>query len=368
MKWDVFISHANEDKTDFVRPLANELKALGLEVWFDEFSLSLGDSLNRSITKGLSESQFGLVILSKNFFNKEWPKKELDALATREITEGKVILPIWHGVSLYDIQKFSPILADKLAIDSSNGVEYVAKKIFEIIKPIPEQVVKLADKFLKIIKHEIRSPLQGILVQIEFMEKHIDVLDPDKIKRKLHDIKQEAILIDHVIGLIEPYEEIRLNSSYYNLRETVNYCINLLENFADENKIEIKNHVPENVELVGDSYRMINVFYYLLLNSIKYSDKYEKLKTVEIACYVSSDLCHLKFIDNGIGIVESEKEKVFTAFYKGINSQKYFVSGAGLGLFNARRIITAHGGDIRLVSLNKPTIFEISIPLKILNK
>ena len=74
--WDVFISHASEDKEAAVRPLATELTRLSLSVWYDEFSLTIGDSLRRSIDHGLSKSKFGVVILSHNFFRKEWPHRE----------------------------------------------------------------------------------------------------------------------------------------------------------------------------------------------------------------------------------------------------------------------------------------------------
>ena len=63
MQHDVFVSHASEDKEAFVAPLAKILSQLGLKVWYDEFSLKLGDSLSRSIDKGLSESTFGIVVL-----------------------------------------------------------------------------------------------------------------------------------------------------------------------------------------------------------------------------------------------------------------------------------------------------------------
>jgi hypothetical protein len=66
-KWDVFISHASEDKDTFIRPLAIALKSLGISVWYDEFSLELGDSISRSIDKGLSESAYGLVVISPPF-------------------------------------------------------------------------------------------------------------------------------------------------------------------------------------------------------------------------------------------------------------------------------------------------------------
>ena len=79
--YDAFISHASEDKDDFVRPLAEFLDRAGLSVWYDEFSLSAGDSLSRSIDKGLARSRFGIVVLSNSFLQKRWPEYELRGLA-----------------------------------------------------------------------------------------------------------------------------------------------------------------------------------------------------------------------------------------------------------------------------------------------
>ncbi len=100
MLYDVFICHASEDKDEFVRPLANALRSANVAVWYDEFTLKLGDSIRRSLDRGLSQSRFGVVVLSHAFFNKNWPQYELDGLAERE-TKGRdtVILPVWHGVS-----------------------------------------------------------------------------------------------------------------------------------------------------------------------------------------------------------------------------------------------------------------------------
>ena len=148
MQWDVFISHASEDKDSFVRPLAAELRKNGLRVWYDEFSLRLGDSLNESINKGLSESQFGIVVLSRAFFEKQWTKRELDGLVAREINEGKVILPLWHGVDRAEVCLYSPILADRVAIHTPEGVSHVVNKILEIVQPLPSWVLVSQERSL----------------------------------------------------------------------------------------------------------------------------------------------------------------------------------------------------------------------------
>lgn len=95
--WDVFVSHASEDKETFVRPLAVALQGLGVSVWYDEFSLRIGDSLSRSINKGIANSRFGLVIVTPAFIEKPWPEYELRGLVAREIDEDRVGL---HGAAL----------------------------------------------------------------------------------------------------------------------------------------------------------------------------------------------------------------------------------------------------------------------------
>lgn len=126
----LFVSHASEDKDTIARPLAIALIEGGFQVWFDEFSLSLGDSLKKQIDNGLSLCDFGIVILSPAFFAKHWPREELDGLAAVEtVRRKKVILPIWHEVTFQQIADWSPTLAGKLAIKSSEGVPAIVNSI-----------------------------------------------------------------------------------------------------------------------------------------------------------------------------------------------------------------------------------------------
>lgn len=125
----LFISHASEDKSDFVEPLALALIDEGYDVWFDKFSLTLGDSLLRRISDGLRECDFGIVVLSNHFFAKKWPRSELDGLFSIETEERKVILPIWKGVTEAEVKAFSPILAGKLAARAERGVAAVIAEI-----------------------------------------------------------------------------------------------------------------------------------------------------------------------------------------------------------------------------------------------
>ena len=136
MAYDVFISHASEDKKALVEPLANFLVGLGANVWFDKLTLEPGDSLSRSIDRGLAQSRYGLVVLSKAFFEKPWPEYELRGLVSREIGKDKVIIPIWYGVTKDDVNAFSPPLGDKLALNASElSLAELAVQILKIIRP-----------------------------------------------------------------------------------------------------------------------------------------------------------------------------------------------------------------------------------------
>lgn len=118
---DAFISHASEDKDDLVRPLAEKLTAAGFDIWYDDFQLTVGDKLRRTIDRGLANSRFGIVVLSPSFFAKDWPQYELDGLVSREMHEGtKVILPLWHKVSKDEVIGYSPSLADTVALNTAN--------------------------------------------------------------------------------------------------------------------------------------------------------------------------------------------------------------------------------------------------------
>ena len=128
---DVFLSHASEDKP-FVRELASELDKRNVTYWLDESEIRLGDSLRQVIDRGLRTSRFGVVILSKHFFAKEWPKRELDGLLASEI-DRKVVLPVWHGVTEEDVRTYSLTLAGRYAARSSHGPSAVADAILEAI-------------------------------------------------------------------------------------------------------------------------------------------------------------------------------------------------------------------------------------------
>ncbi|WP_027142540.1 DUF1883 domain-containing protein [Mesorhizobium sp. WSM3626] len=132
--YDVFISHASEDKEEIVRELATAIRSRGLKVWYDEFELRIGDSLRRKIDHGLANSRVGLVILSEAFFKKGWTNYELDGIVSRSVNGEQQLLPIWHKVSKADVMRFSPSLVDKVARSTlDNTPDEIATEIAELL-------------------------------------------------------------------------------------------------------------------------------------------------------------------------------------------------------------------------------------------
>lgn len=133
--YDVFISHASEDKDDLVRPLAEGLSNEGISVWYDEFELQIGDSLRHSIDRGLANSKYGIVVLSEAYFEKDWTQYELNGLVARDMSDEKVVLPVWYQVNKNDVMNNSPTLADKYALrtDGSDILDVIEEllSVFE---------------------------------------------------------------------------------------------------------------------------------------------------------------------------------------------------------------------------------------------
>ncbi len=133
-EYDVFLSHASEDKDEVARPLASLLQDFGLRVWFDEFELRVGDNLTAKLNAGISASRFGILLLSSAFFAKPWTNHELDMLENLWVTEDRIMFPIWHQITLQEIRKNRPSLANIVGLSTTiYTVEEIAVDIHEAI-------------------------------------------------------------------------------------------------------------------------------------------------------------------------------------------------------------------------------------------
>lgn len=185
MKWDVFVSHASEDLESVARPLAMLLTASGLSVWLDENELLPGDSLGAKINQGLAESRFGVVVLSRAFFAKEWTQRELNGLAALESPERKVILPIWHGVDQRFVATYSPILADRLAVNTAMGLGLVATQVLKVVMPMRAKDLGLPLEQFFPEDRDLFNNLKELFNRPAFRGTFLWQTDPDPFQRAI---------------------------------------------------------------------------------------------------------------------------------------------------------------------------------------
>lgn len=138
-KIDFFICHASEDKESFVRDLAQQLVRNGASVFYDEYSIKLGDSLTLKINEGLQNANYGIVVLSNFFFEKNWTFAELQAIFNKSVNEKLKLFIIYHNVDNELVRQKFPLLADIKATSSAKGFERVADELFEAAKITPQR-------------------------------------------------------------------------------------------------------------------------------------------------------------------------------------------------------------------------------------
>ena len=186
--WDAFVSHAWEDKEKLVRPLVKALSGLGVSLWYDEVSLKLGDSLSGSIDRGIAKSRNGIIVISPAFLNKNWPEAELHALMTRRIEAGLKLLPIWHNVGKEEVASFSPMLADLVALPTTDRTaQEVALGLLAEIRP-------------DLYRAKGRSQLEKLATGTAFEELENELLDLREKVSELLCSHCEAQLVERLVS------------------------------------------------------------------------------------------------------------------------------------------------------------------------
>jgi hypothetical protein len=210
--WDLFISYASEDKEGFVDKLVHELRNRGLKVWYDDFILKIGDSIRQSIDKGIRNSSYGVVILSKNFFSKNWPIKELNALFNREDVKENVILPIWNNINKEEISNFSPLLADKKAIifNKNTSFDKIADELTNCVldqSELPiEQVKNEINSYYKLNKFDLKfklSELNHRLTILILCNNELEHVMDESIKNKTEDLEEDSEEAQAYLNMID---------------------------------------------------------------------------------------------------------------------------------------------------------------------
>lgn len=196
--YDIFISHASEDKEAIARPLAFALLKKGYNVFLDELEIKLGDSISQKINEGLSQAPNGIVIISPAFFSKNWTKAELNSITNMVIDTNKKLLPIWHGITYDDVIRNVPLLADRKAALSSEGVEVLVNKIQDAIgMPIRRHFSQTNYAwsfydFIPELQLSMLESLSSICSSVDLMEYHVALENVEDFLRSINTKKLDG--------------------------------------------------------------------------------------------------------------------------------------------------------------------------------
>lgn len=159
--WDVFISHASEDKTQLVRPLADALQEYGIKVWYDAFNMRPGCSLGHSIDAGIAGAEFGIVVLSPHFIAKAWPRYEFDALCQRRTEQGERLIPLWHGLVPENRPAWTSALAPEKCLDTAaQPLTALTMQIVEWVRPDVAQYTQRRLAYAAMLERQAQGQLK----------------------------------------------------------------------------------------------------------------------------------------------------------------------------------------------------------------
>lgn len=229
LPWDIFISHASEDKKSFVDPLAHRLRELAVRVWYDRFVLIPGDRLSEKIGEGLAKCRCGLLVISPAFIQKPWTKYELSGLVNRFVEEQTRLIPVWLGVSRQDVANFNPALADLFAIIGD-----------------PENINACALEVLRVVRPQLYDNLK-MLVAIDTSKVRYESLPRRDLKDgpiRHHDLP-DALLV-------------RIQNIHFALRDVVSMSLETsIENFQrdlrPEDEVAIWERIVSGIQIAMDT-------------------------------------------------------------------------------------------------------------------
>ena len=231
-----------------------------------------------------------------------------------------------------------------------------------------EHAVRMRDDFMSIVSHEVRTPLNGLILETQLRKMHLArdnaaAFSMDKMQAM---VDRDERQIQSLIRLIEDMLDVSrirtgklsIRPSTFDLSHTV---ANLLESFAAQisaAQSQVNFTVCQSVTGQWDEFRIEQVVSNLLTNALRYGAR----KPVDVSVYVEGGNAIIDVRDQGIGISEENQQRIFHQFERVAGSD--VVSGLGLGLFISEQIIAAHNGTISVHStLGEGALFRVSLPL-----
>ncbi|POA37143.1 MULTISPECIES: hybrid sensor histidine kinase/response regulator [Pseudomonas] len=232
-----------------------------------------------------------------------------------------------------------------------------------------EQAVRMRDDFMSIVAHEVRTPLNGLILETQLRKMHLarDNAAAFTLDKMHAMVDRDERQIKSLIRLIEDMLDVsRIRTGKLSIRpsrfDLAQLVSNLLQNFAQqieaaETTVSFEAESP--VEGCWDEFRIEQVISNLLTNALRYGGR----SPIQVRVYRQGNQARVEVQDHGIGISEENQKRIFQQFER--VSAKTVVAGLGLGLFISEQIVAAHGGFIVVESkINEGALFRVCLPLQ----
>ena len=231
-----------------------------------------------------------------------------------------------------------------------------------------EHAVRMRDDFMSIVSHEVRTPLNGLILETQLRKMHLARNNASAFTMdKMHAmVERDERQIQSLIRLIEDMLDVsRIRTGKLSIRpgefDLSRAVANLLEVFSPQiSAAQSSVNFTADQPVVGqwDEFRIEQVISNLLTNALRYGAK----KPIDVAVYTEDDFAVVAVRDNGIGISKDNQQRIFQQFER--VSGSHVVAGLGLGLFISEQIVAAHNGKITVQSeLGEGALFTIHLPL-----
>ncbi|MEL1086809.1 hybrid sensor histidine kinase/response regulator [Pseudomonas koreensis] len=232
-----------------------------------------------------------------------------------------------------------------------------------------EQAVRMRDDFMSIVAHEVRTPLNGLILETQLRKMHLarDNAAAFTLDKMQAMVDRDERQIKSLIRLIEDMLDVsRIRTGKLSIRpsrfDLVQLVSNLLQNFAPQMEAaetSVSFEAPVPVEGCWDEFRIEQVVSNLLTNALRYGGR----SPIQVRVYREGEEARVEVQDHGIGISAENQKRIFQQFER--VSAKTVVAGLGLGLFISEQIVAAHGGSIVVESeINEGALFRVCLPIQ----
>ncbi len=288
----------------------------------------------------------------------------------------EIIISAFHNGADYYLDKDSELkFLDLLPSVLTQCIEKIdlvreKKRFVEELQTKMDEAVRdneKKDNFLTTMTHELKTPLYTITGYCECLSEEVYGPLTEKQKQVLAQMQKAAMFLNTVVSdlitmkMLER-DKVKLEKKSFCLKETVQFCLDMVRDKAQDKGISIKleYQLDPEFKLFADPDKMTQVLINLISNAIKYSEKGTVLVRVG-----QSDFLDIMVQDEGIGIDKENQKKIFEPYIQLPSIKGKRGEGSGLGLAITKRLIELHGGEIALESrLNEGTKIYVRLPVK----